>query len=73
MASFNRTLSFANCGTPALSRKVDATNANDGPNLYSKFFDDIVNSLSCYSVENFHAMILCKNMSLGKTSMKLMA
>jgi hypothetical protein len=35
MASFNRTLAFIGCGTPPLSRKVDATNAKDGPNLSS--------------------------------------
>jgi hypothetical protein len=74
MASFNRTLTFASCGTPPLSRIFDATNAKDGPNLSSKFFDDIVKTFSCYSLENFHAMILCKNiLSLGKTTMKLMA
>jgi hypothetical protein len=72
MASFNKALAFAGCGTPPLSRNVDATNAKDGPNLSSKFFDDIVNTLSCSTPENFHAMILCKNiLSLGKTTMKL--
>jgi len=52
MASFNRALSFASCGTPPLLRIVDATNAKDGPNLSSKFFDDIVNNLSRYSHDN---------------------
>jgi hypothetical protein len=42
MASLNKALAFAGCGTPLLLKK-DATNAKDGPNFSSKFFDDIGN------------------------------
>jgi hypothetical protein len=74
MVSFNKALTFASCGTPPLSRKVDATKEKDGPNLSSKSFHDIINTLSSSSLENFHAMILCKYMlSLGEKNMKLMA
>jgi hypothetical protein len=35
MASCNRALTFVGCGTPPLSRKLDATNAKDGPNFFN--------------------------------------